>query len=383
MIPLPTRSGSALLTALLGLLVLELAVAGVLYVGTQEAVIAQAYAQRIRARLAAESAVHLALAQWPGDSLRALLPGGVLRIAGAGGSLAGAAASDAEIERLHGSWYVVNGTGRTVRSGPPAARAAALVSMLETASLWQDFGAAVTAAGDVAVAASATVDALHTSAVPAAWSAAMCPAAGLADAHSSLGSLVRPALRVAPSSNIVIDPGAVVAGSPASVRDSTLSATAAFAGVGPLTLDRLAAMADRVEAGSLHLAAASTGSTCLTGAHGNWGDPSAPGPPCQGYLPLIYAPGDLEVLSGEGQGMLVVRGRLRLAPGTLFAGAILALGGADARGTVLGALRAGPGASAIEGSATFNVCALWRAFTGPTPFRKPYRRGARWWLPAF
>jgi hypothetical protein len=377
------RSGSALVTALLGLLVLELAVAGVLYIGTQEAVIAQAIAQRLRARVAAESAVHVALARWPADSVRALLPGGVLRVAGSAGSVAGGVAFAAEIERLSATWFLVRGEGITVVGGPPAGRAAALVSMLETASLWRDFAAAVTAAGEVAVAASAMIDGLRSDAVPAGWSTAMCPAVGLVDARAALGSLDRAALLASPGSSVVIDPGAVLLGSPSTALDSSLSGPAAITRIGPLPLHRLATIADRVEAGSLQLAASSAGSTCLTAAPGNWGDPSSSAGACTSYQPLIYAPGDLEVLSGAGQGMLVVGGRLRLAPGTLFAGAVLALGGVDAHGTIVGAVRTGPGASTFAGSTTFNVCALWRAFTGAAPLRKPYRRGARWWLPAF
>jgi hypothetical protein len=376
------REGSALVTALLGLLLVELAVAGVLYVSTQEALISRAYTQRLQARLGAESAVHAAFADWPADSLRTLLPGGVLPVARASGSLSETTIS-AEIERLQAGWFVVRGESRRLAAGPPAARAAALVSMLETAPLWRDFAAAVTTMGDVGVGPGASIDALHADAVPPPWNAALCPAAGLVDARAVLGALDRPALRIALPSTVNVDAASRIAGSPLIARDSALALTGAIDRIGPLSLNDVASVADRVESGSLHLAPVTSAGSCTTAAPGNWGDPSSPAAPCAAYLPLIYAPGDLEVIGGEGQGTLVVQGRLRLAPGTRFAGAILAVGGIDAGGTVIGALRAGPAPSTIDGSAAFNVCALWRAFTGATVFRRPYRRGARWWLPVF
>ncbi|MGH7507664.1 MAG: pilus assembly PilX N-terminal domain-containing protein [Longimicrobiales bacterium] len=377
------RAGSALVIALMGVLVLELAVAGVLYVATQEVLIARAYAQRLRARSAAESGVNTALARWPADSLRVLPEGGVYRFAAANGQLRGGASFAAEIERLRGRWFLVRGEGRTVAGGPPAANAAALISMLETESLWRDFPAAVVAAGDVDVGPAARIDALRADAVPPPWNATTCPAIAPADALAALGALNRPALGASPASNVSIDPAALLVGVPAIQRDSALSPTPGAERIGPLDLGAVASGADRIESGVLQLTPASAGANCNTGAASNWGDPSDPASPCADYVPLIYAPGDLEVTSGAGQGLLVVRGRLRLATGTRFVGAILALGGAEVQGSIVGALRTGTGTSNISGDIDYNVCALWRAFTRAGPFRRPHRRGDRWWLPAF
>lgn len=377
----PPRHGSALVIALLGVLLLELAVAGVLYIATQEMLIARAYAQRLRARSAAESGVHTALARWPADSLRVLPSGGVQRVALANAYLPSGASFTAEIERLHGRWFLVRGEGRTAVGGPPAAHAVALVSMIETGPLWRAFPAAVTAAGDVDIGPSAHIDALQVDAVPPWWSAATCPAASAADAVAGLGSLHRPALATSPGSTISVDPAAMLAGAPLTYRDSAL--VPGSERIGPFDLDSLASIADRIETGTVHLAPAWSGATCDSGVAGNWGDPSSAASPCADYMPLVYAPGDLEVSSGAGQGLLVVRGRLRLATGAHFVGAILAEGGADVQGTILGALRTGTGASGIDGELSYNACALWRAFTLAGPFRRPYRRGNRWWLPAF
>ena len=38
----------------------------------------------------------------------------------------------------------------------------------------------------------------------------------------------------------------------------------------------------------------------------NWGDPATPTGVCFGYFPIIYAPGNLRISGGYGQGILLV-----------------------------------------------------------------------------
>jgi hypothetical protein len=375
------RNGSILLAALVGLLLLEAAIAGLLYVCTQEALASGVHTQRLRARLAAQSAVDQVMARWPADSVRALPPGGIHRPQAGRGSVAGAS-FEVEVERLSGTAFHVRGHGRTRAAGPPAAHAAGFVSMLETAAIWRDFSAPVSAAGDLAIGPRALLDATRPD-VPAPGSGPSgCPAA-MAEFTSLLGSAGRPALIAAPSATVTVDPLSVIQANGALVRDSAIG-LASFDGAGPLDVSLVPVLADRTETGTLTLAAVSSGTTCDTAAAANWGDPDDPSSPCGRYFPLIYAPGDLEIAGGAGQGVLIVAGHLRIAAGVRFTGAISAAGGITAEAaTITGALRSGPAPSRIDAAVSFNLCALERAFTGTPAFRQPYRRGNRWWLPAF
>ncbi len=71
----------------------------------------------------------------------------------------------------------------------------------------------------------------------------------------------------------------------------------------------------------------------------NWGDPTAKSG-CGNYRPVVYVAGDLTLLAGSGQGVLVVRGDLEIRGAFSFAGLIL----------VGGSFRATVGAPRIEGA---------------------------------
>ncbi len=71
----------------------------------------------------------------------------------------------------------------------------------------------------------------------------------------------------------------------------------------------------------------------------NWGDPTAESG-CGSYRPVVYVAGDLTVLGGLGQGVLLVGGDLDIRGGFWFEGLIL----------VAGSLRATVGAPRIEGA---------------------------------
>ncbi len=71
----------------------------------------------------------------------------------------------------------------------------------------------------------------------------------------------------------------------------------------------------------------------------NWGDPTAESG-CGSYRPVVYVAGDLTLLGGSGQGVLLVGGDLDIRGGFSFEGLIL----------VGGSLRATVGAPRIEGA---------------------------------
>jgi type II secretory pathway pseudopilin PulG len=74
---------------------------------------------------------------------------------------------------------------------------------------------------------------------------------------------------------------------------------------------------------------------CNTGIMGNWGDPNRATPPgpCEDYFPILYAPGDLHVTGGAGQGILLVEGNLHVTGGFQFYGPVIVRQDLDTQGT--------------------------------------------------
>ncbi len=104
----------------------------------------------------------------------------------------------------------------------------------------------------------------------------------------------------------------------------------------------------------------------------NWGEPTrSVGGFCMSYYPLIYAPGDLVIDGGRGQGLLLVDGDLTLRGGFEFFGVVLVRGAL--RGDAGGARLTGVAAIAAQGSTpssldgisvAFSRCAARKALLG-------------------
>ena len=121
----------------------------------------------------------------------------------------------------------------------------------------------------------------------------------------------------------------------------------------------------------------------------NWGDPHHPASACGAYLPVVYAPGDLVVIGGIGQGVLLVAGDLTLSAGFSFQGLVLVAGELALVGVgtgVVGAVQIGSemsgGVVAMEGSSAieYSACALRRALASSSR-GAPLRR--RSWINAY
>ncbi len=78
--------------------------------------------------------------------------------------------------------------------------------------------------------------------------------------------------------------------------------------------------------------------SCNTGDVENWGDPLNPGSTCGGYFPIIYAPGDLNLNSGFGQGILLVEGDLSIQSRFEFYGIVIVQGRMKTQGGGAGAI---------------------------------------------
>jgi len=78
--------------------------------------------------------------------------------------------------------------------------------------------------------------------------------------------------------------------------------------------------------------------SCNTGDVENWGDPLAPGSTCGSYFPIIYAPGDLDLNGGSGQGILLVEGNLNVQGRFEFYGIVIVRGKMKTQGGGAGAI---------------------------------------------
>ena len=121
----------------------------------------------------------------------------------------------------------------------------------------------------------------------------------------------------------------------------------------------------------------------------NWGDPYSQASGCGAYLPVVYAPGDLVVIGGIGQGVLLVAGDLTLRAGFTYRGLVLVAGDLALIGAgtgVVGAVQVGSersgGAVAMEGRSAieYSGCALRRALAGSSRATPLPRRS---WINAY
>ncbi|HEX7052134.1 MAG TPA: polymer-forming cytoskeletal protein [Longimicrobiales bacterium] len=359
MSPHPRRDAMALLACVLVLLGLGTVSAALLYVGLQESRISRAGADVLRARLAAESAVRIALAMWDTREFRDMAPAEVRALDAA----SPAAADRIVVERLAGSLYRI----RAQATAPSGARARAgiVIRTLDIAELWRPFGAAITLRGDLRVDAQADVVGLDYGDFAAQWTPDDCPAAAFTDLVRTFGRADLPATRV---------PDSVAATEPGATR------------IGPLAPTTLADIADHVVTGDLTPAPAYDTGRCDTGVPANWGAPLAPDDPCGHFFPLVFAPGDLHVSGGAAQGVLIVAGDLTIDDGARFYGPVVVAGRVTIRdtSTIRGAL-IGSGDVAVHDQAriTYDPCAIWRALARAPALNRPFRSGPRFWVPAF
>lgn len=138
-------------------------------------------------------------------------------------------------------------------------------------------------------------------------------------------------------------------------RDALADAPETYAHPGGVNLERLTASAAATlpEGSTVSPAPVTDATGCVAGAS-NWGD-LAEGDgagACAAYAPVIVATGDLRIEGGEGQGALIVNGRLTIAGSFRYSGLIVASGGISTDGavTITGALFTAP-----DGSVTFGT----------------------------
>lgn len=240
-----------------------------------------------------------------------------------------------------------------------------------------DIRAAVTVNGSITVSGSSQISGRDS--IPGGWGSS-CPPAGPSVAG------------VRDSSNSVSTSGACsgascIAGNPQIQIDPTVT-SGTFTNFGGIDFAGLASMATWQISGTITgVGPTVTGSpaTCQVGNSTNWGEPwtGTLQAACFNYFPIMYAPGDVHISGGRGQGILLVEGDLTVDGGFQFYGPVIVHGQVRSTGTgghIFGGLlaqMADLSASLISGNSVvdFSGCAVTRATRGSAAATRLNERG--------
>jgi hypothetical protein len=169
--------------------------------------------------------------------------------------------------------------------------------------------------------------------------------------------------------------------------------SATYEALGRTTTGALAARADIVvPSGAILSPRPDVAGQCrrddLGGRLESWGEPGRGGeaPNCEAFFPVIHAVGDLRLTAGRGQGVLLVKGRLRIDGPFTFHGVVIAAGGVEARGSdvnVYGTVLSADGRGVVwdaTGQVRRSTCAVARASDRAA---RPYPVPRRGWAELF
>lgn len=357
------REGVALILAVVVLLSLGTITASLLFTSALSNRIARTGEDVARARITAESAARSTLASWETRRYRDLSIGEAVEVEEVGDG------ASAVVERLTGGLFLVRASAEFATG--TRARVGLLVRGLDIRDLVGAFPAAITTGGALELGDGAVLEGGAGAPAPPPWSEAECPPHLKALVAETFGLVPRPAHAKASET---------VWGGPFDPADPLR--------LGPLDAGELRKLADRIEEGVLSPRPVYAGTKCDLTAHANWGAPLDPRGACGDEFPLIYAPSDVHMTGGTGQGVLVVDGDFTMAGNARFYGAILVTGSVHISGNaqVHGAVTAISGRPvALDGQArvTWGACPILRALDAAAGLNRPLSPGRRRWIPIF
>lgn len=323
------RGGIALLVALVAMAVIGLLVAAAHLAATQSQRSGERRLLQTESLAAAEYGVERAAANAPLTAWRAMIPGTVDSV---GPWSVGRASVAVRVTRLGDSLQplvLVEGIASAGSGVVRRARRATSLTLSLAAATFAPLGA-LTIAAPVRLGPGAMVD--GTDLPPAGWS---CPAPA-----PSL-----PGIATSDASSVTMACGpACVGGAPPVSQLAAAADSNSYLAFGELGWAALVSSARSIPS-TVSPAPTVGGGACLTSDPANWGDPNraVPAGPCEAFLPVLHAPGDLHLSGGVGQGVLLVEGDLTVSGGARFAGIVIARGAvhaAGAGGRIEGALMA-------------------------------------------
>lgn len=293
------RRGAALLTALMGIVVISIIVSGAFFTSTQEFRGGRNQLVEQRAFAVAEYGLNAEVSNW--DRGRNL-PGG-MQVGQVDSSRVYVAAGDTarvRITRLtpNSFWVVSEGYASMQSQAMESKRVTNAYVRLAYPSITPK--GAITTAGNVSITGSAMVDGDNVN--PTGWT----------QCDSISGSTV-PALVVGPSATVSYKPQNI-GSTPAMVRDSAAADSNTYVRYGTESWNSLTSNADIKIAGGIwnsNIGPVGTATSCDASVITNWGEPFRPGAVkgCWNYFPIIYSSGSLKLNgNGYGQGVLLVNG---------------------------------------------------------------------------
>jgi len=308
------RAGVALALVLMVLLLIEIMAAGMIALATQGRLVVAGQLRLARAETRALAGARAVLAEWDSTRHDTLPP---LQLVGEprGTGRAADVSWSTTVERLTTGMFLIR-TSAEAGAGLAwsRARVVAVARTLDRNAALSTLNVAFASGGPAILAGRTRISAQES--LPPGWSPESC--AEVAEDLPSPAAVLAARTPVV-GADVVIDGGMQV--------DATAFPNDSVA-LGGVRWSQLEAIADRIVSGTVSPGPPpGTDGACDRTAASNWGDPDRPAGPCADWFPLIFAPGDLHISGGRGQGILVVAGSLTLDGGARFTGAIVAGGG--------------------------------------------------------
>ncbi len=302
------RSGAVLLVVLMALLLVAGLVAAGASLGLRDRRAVRDAVGFVAALHAAEEGAAIQLATWRTAGHHRMAIGAWATFEGS--ARVGGARFSGRVLRLGRLLYLVESEGRS--AGGEARQRVGLLVRPRPVEL--EFSAALESGGPVKLTGMAAVSGQDLP--PPGW---LCP-----PAEPGRAGLLLPKAASLDTASCSVGP--CLAGAPPVLRGGS-----ATEGTLPAWATRAAAeirsLADKwIQSGSLTPAPRSSGGDCLVADPANWGDPDGPGPACGDHFPVIHVNGDLELLGGRGQGVLLVDGDLTVRGGFRFHGPVVVNG---------------------------------------------------------
>lgn len=363
---LHSERGIALPVVIFTMVIIGAVVAGTFYLARQEARTGDNTMASVAAFEAAEAGVSQVIANWQPTSYNGIAPGSTVVLNTA--SLGGNATYTPTLSRLSPSLFLIRSAGRyqAGNSTPRSLREVGVLARLDKPVL--NMTSAITVRVGLKISGSSQVSGIDS--VPAGWDPDCPPPGPLAPGiRDSSGNV---------QTSGACSGGSCITGSPKIMTDTTITSNS-FHQFGNVTFAQLAAGANKVITGTVNGLAPSVTNppapavpACDYSVLNNWGDPLDPLGECYNYFPIIYAPGDVKLNGGVGQGMLLVGGNLDLTGGVEFYGPVIVQGTVKSTGTgghINGGLMANNadlGVTLISGNSvvSFSSCSINRALTG-------------------
>ncbi len=374
---LSDERGVALAVALLALVVIGALAAGTFFAGQLEQRGGQNSLYTAQAFEAADAGTHATIAAWNTSTAayNALAVGAGVTLPTV--ALGGGAQYTPTVSKLNPNVFFVRSEGARVDAAGQKFATSVVGNFVRLVKPEIDIRSALTVRGSLTLGGSAEINGTNNQ--PIGWGASCSVAPDVAGIRINTNSISTN------GANCGGSPPACVTGTPPVQIDNTITATT-FTDFGSTNFDLLAAGATWSISGIVNGIAPSlnaipvgsppgTLATCKVTDSKNWGEPNAVAgsiTACFNYFPIIYAPGDVKLNGGRGQGILLVRGDLDLAGGVEFYGPVIVLGNVKSTGTgghVYGGVMASNAdldPSIITGNSVVNysACAVQRALAG-------------------